>query len=37
MMAAMMETQEKLLAMIAAPKKVMRDAQGRATGIEPQV
>lgn len=37
MMARVMETQDKLLAMIAAPKKVIRDAQGRATGITTDV
>jgi len=33
-MNAVMETQAKLLAAITAPKKIMRDGQGKATGIQ---
>lgn len=36
MMAAVMETQSKLLATLAAPKKVERDAAGRAVRLVPQ-
>ena len=36
MMTAMMETQQRLLETLAAPKKVVRDAAGRAVSLVPQ-